>query len=72
LQGENKCSSPVLGNMIRRLLLHGEKGKVQNGLVNLEDVVQKFPALGSNKPLPKVTVAVAIMLVSTLVSQVDG
>lgn len=51
-------------NMTRRLFLRGEKGKTLKGLINSDEVIKKFPALGFDKPLPKVSVAVAIMLVS--------
>ena len=57
--------------MLHRLLLYGGKGKTQKGLINLDEVIQQFPVLGPNKPLPKVLVAVAIMLVSTLIDRLD-
>ena len=57
--------------MLRRLLLHGEKSKTQKGLINLDDVIQQFPVLGSDKPLPKVSVAVAIILVTILIYGLD-
>ena len=57
--------------MLRRLLLRGEKSKTQKGLINLDDVIQQFPVLGSDKPLPKVSVAVAIILVTILIYGLD-
>ena len=51
-------------NMIWRLFLHGEKGKTLKGLINLDEVIKIFPVLGFDKPLPKVSVAIVIMLVS--------
>ena len=71
LQGTNKCNSRLVMTMLRRLLLHGEKSKTKKGLINLDDVIQQFPVLGSDKPLPKVSVAVAIILVTILIYRLD-
>ena len=71
LQGTNKCNSRLVMMMLRRLLLRGEKSKTQKGLINLDDVIQQFPVLGSDKPLPKVSVAVAIILVTILIYRLD-
>ena len=71
LQGTNKCNSCLVMTMLHRLLFCSEKSKTQKGLINLDDVIQQFPILGSNKPLPKVLVAVAIMLVTILIYGLD-
>ena len=71
LQGTNKCNSRLVMTMLRRLLLHSEKSKTQKGLINLDDVIQQFPVLGSDKPLPKVSVAVVIILVTILIYGLD-
>ena len=49
-----------------QIVLHNETRKNNSGLINLPNVIQKFPDLGSDKPLPKVSIAVAINLVCTL------
>ena len=71
LQGTNKCNSCLVMTMLHRLLFRSEKSKTQKGLINLDDVIQQFPILGSNKLLPKVLVAVAIMLVTILIYGLD-
>ena len=71
LQGTNKCNSRLVMMMLCRLIFHSEKSKTQKGLINLDDVIQQFPILGSNKPLPKVMVAVVIMLVTILIYRLD-
>ena len=71
LQGTNKCNSCLVMTMLHRLLFCSEKGKTQKGLINLDDVIQQFPILGSNKLLPKVLVVVAIMLVTILIYGLD-
>ena len=60
-----KCNSNLVMHMVHRLLLHNETRKNNSGLINLPNVIQKFPDLGSDKPLPKVSIAVAINLVCT-------
>ena len=57
--------------MLHRLLFHSEKSKTQKSLINLDDVIQQFPILVSDKPLPKVLVAVVIMLVTVLIYRLD-
>ena len=71
LQGTNKCNSCLVMTMLHSLLFCSEKGKTQKGLINLDDVIQQFPILGSNKLLPKVLVAVVIMLVTILIYGLD-
>ena len=71
LQGTNKCNSCLVMTMLHRPLLHGEKSKTQNSLINLDDVIQQFPVLGSNKLLPKVLVVVVIILVTILIYRLD-
>ena len=66
LQGTNKCNSRLVMTMLR-----SEKSKTQKGLINLDDVIQQFPVLGSDKPLPKVSVVVAIILVTILIYGLD-
>ena len=61
VQRINECSSNLVMNMVGRLLLCGEKGKRQGGLV-----ISKFPELGFDKPLPKAMVAIVIILVCIL------
>ena len=71
LQGTNKCNSHLVMMMLCRLLLRSEKGKTQKGLINLDDVIQQFPLLGSDKLLPKVLVVIAIILVPILIYRLD-
>lgn len=51
--------------MVDRLLFRGEQK--EEGLVDHDDVIARYPQLGPDHPLPKVSVGLAIMLVSTLV-----
>ena len=47
------------------------RSKIQKDLINLNEVIQQFLVLSSDKLLPKVSAVVVIMLVSTLINRLD-
>ena len=49
--------------MLEKLLCRGSQKA--RGLIGYADIIEMFPDLGPNKPLLKVTVAVATILVGT-------